>query len=1212
MTVSRATEWSWILIAFLFVTVGYAASQPINHLHESNSHEERGADGQIYHSMASHAPRELPPQGIAPFVYRLGTPLLVAVVAKSQDWVIGAGFDRVDLVFNLVSVILLTLLLQRHVANAMARVVVVAAFLVEPHSPIRFSYFHPLLVYPTTLTWLLAGLLAVDWFESRPGPARAGLVAVLVAIGVTFDQVMLVVGVSVLFCRVPGLGSAGAGGPTKWRDRFAALDATGAWLPLVCGVVTLTAIHAWVVATPSDYSLLAEALRWLHEKSVLRYGLAWFLAFGPLLVFPIYFWRRSVGFLRERPAWLAFLVMFAVLAWLGGGDTERLLVLASPVVYTLIARAVPSFAGDSAALAGLALLQALSSRVFSPIGGPVPPPQVGTEVWERLGWAEASWALSYENMWSQWCAPSMVGVYMLWYGFAGAWIVWFLWHHEGEAVVGVEATLPATGSGWHALPASLARAWRAMPAQVPRALVVLGTAAALAPVVWLAFSRFYWNHYDQPGVGYLVYNLARLWTGVVLLAAFWATGSRLCRAFEGPGEVSSSWTDHFFEFGFCGAAAWSIGVVMLAMLHLYYLWLILPLLTIAVAWAISDVAARRSIMPAPPATGWGLISILVRLSVLFAAAVVLLTIALWGNFGPDNDVPGNYLPYYETVLRLHSLEPNGYWVHFFVSKGHGLAFLVNILSDVQGAALASYLIILLGAGMLWRLAARRGSAASAVGLVGACLYLQFYAEQGAYAKGHITRNTFILYLVLSFARHISCGDRGARLNILARMLVIASVLLLSPLAIVLLVPILLIETALIALLRSADEARRSLVFPAWALAATALVCAYNYFTVGLPELHSMPSFVGDFVNLERLSRWLDPRLAFLDYRLGFLQLALPGSNPATTPSISIVPTQSLLQTLPSIWNSATEVLVGGSVVIAAVGLALFWWRAEPRPVRARGYGPVAAVTYLLANLALLAGLRMFGGGEGSSMGRFTDFATPIGIALGVVVLSETWTLAASRLSRGVIGGAVVVVAGAAIYLGSVSLFAQQWQASADFLIGKNTYARMTDGNWGTVTARRLAAGIPPNKKVEMLNFLPGFTAIPDTPFQRPDGSAYLKDYTTVLYGSETQAADIFAKANIDYFLVDLSADSAMVWSAFSPLFAPASIRSRLRLVSHDQSDRYDFYLLTWNRDNASATEVGFEEFLRKWTARLDAEAKRAGVHWEYEKGSQLIGIKAGQ
>ena len=133
------------------------------------------------------------------------------------------------------------------------------------------------------------------------------------------------------------------------------------------------------------------------------------------------------------------------------------------------------------------------------------------------------------------------------------------------------------------------------------------------------------------------------------------------------------------------------------------------------------------------------------------------------------------------------------------------------------------------------------------------------------------------------------------------------------------------------------------------------------------------------------------------------------------------------------------------------------------------------------------------------MGRFTDFATPLGLALGIVLLTTTWTLPMARFSRGSLAIAISSVACASMYLGSASVLAQQWRSSAGFLIGQNTYASLNDPNWETITAYRLAASLPANAKVELLNFLPGFTAVPANPFQRADGCAYIKDYTKVLY-----------------------------------------------------------------------------------------------------------------
>ena len=424
MAMSRTAEWCWVCLAFLLLNMAYASGQPVD------LREGRGYDGQIYHAMAKAMPRELPPPGVAPFVYRIGMPLVAAGLAKSQDWVITAGFDRLNLALNAVSVILLTLLLQRHVTSVFARVVVIVAFMVEPHSPLRLSYVHPLSTDPAALAGLLAGLTGIDWFQSRPGRRRAALLAVLVAIGVTFHEVMLVVGVCVLVSAVAAQASGQQLRPAGWRGPLVALLATGAWIPLASGIAALAVVHAWVVPTPSDYSVSAEVLRWFREKSFLQYGLSWFLVFGPLLMVPAFCWRSSAGFLRERPVFLAYLSMCAGLAWLGGGQTERLLALASPVVYTLIARALIAvpIGPASVAMAGIVLAQGLSSRVFSPIGGPIEPPVVRTEVWERLGSANVAWGLSYQNMWSQLCAPAMIDIYLLWYGITAAGLLALLWY----------------------------------------------------------------------------------------------------------------------------------------------------------------------------------------------------------------------------------------------------------------------------------------------------------------------------------------------------------------------------------------------------------------------------------------------------------------------------------------------------------------------------------------------------------------------------------------------------------------------------------------------------------------------------------------------------------------------------------------------------------------------------------------------------------------
>jgi hypothetical protein len=1098
---TRAAEWCWILAAFAVLNLSYAGSQ------RAHPREGLGGEGRMYHDIARSLPRELPPPGIAPFVQRIGTPMLVAGVAKSLDWVISAGFDRLGILFNLVSVVLLALLLQRHVGSLFARFVVLGAFMLAPHSPIRLAYFHPLSIDPETLAWLLAGLVAIEWYEDEPSPRRAGVVAALTAIGVVFHEAVLVIGLAALVVR----------------------RAAG-WLPVISGAVALWAIHAWSAATSSEFSLAADAVR---GKSPWQYAIAWFLVFGPLLAMPLVSWRRTMDFLRSRPAMFVYLAIFAVFAWFRDGETERMLVYASPVVWILVARAIewarPSPA--AAATGAVLMLQALSFRIFSPIGGPIDPPSAGTEIWERLGWAGMSWTLSDANMWTQFCALAMLGFHAVWHGLASIAVIALL-RSDSPSISPPRIRTP----------------------RIPTAvLLVLGTIAAMAPVAWLALSRFYWTHYDQPGGGYLVYNLARVWMIVVLLAAFWSTGTRIA------GRTP------FLDAAFCGAAVWSVGVVVLATLHLYYLWLILPFLAVSVWWSLGDYAALRRdtvshvLSHGPPVGGdWGLAATLLKFAVAGAAMTLLLTIALWGNFGGDNDVPGNYLPYYESVLDSHSNGPNKYWVHFFASKGNGLGLLGNILSDVHGAGLVSLLILGLGAGLIWR-----ASPSSLLALAAVAIYLQFYAGQGAYAKSHIIRNTFVLYLVATSAVAMLSNrgdDRAARLT---RLCVIAAVIVLSPLAAVVLMPILLMDMAFL---------KRSVIYPAWTLLAIVVVCGYNYAAVGLPELHSMPSVVGRFVNVGRFSAWMDPGVAYIDYRLAFVQVALSGSGFARASTVTLVAAQSIGQVLPTLLSVPVLILLAGAAAVAIVSRAV----------------SLRVTVYLVAILALAAALQLLGGGTSSSIVRFTNFVTPAAIVLALLLL---WR-ATSQLRA-----AALVVAVVALGSGYQMMAAQHWRSSIRFLVGGSSYAAMHDP-WDAPAGRKLAHSIASGDRIELLSFLPGFSSVPASPYQHPDGSAYIKDYTKVLYGAPDDAVAIYAAANIKYFLVDLAAEAPLLWSAFAPLFEPGSVRARMRVVSHDVTDRHDIYLLAMGAGEGA----DFDAFVEKWRRKREGETAHGVYYGQYEAG----------
>lgn len=240
------------------------------------------------------------------------------------------------------------------------------------------------------------------------------------------------------------------------------------------------------------------------------------------------------------------------------------------------------------------------------------------------------------------------------------------------------------------------------------------------------------------------------------------------------------------------------------------------------------------------------------------------------------------------------------------------------------------------------------------------------------------------------------------------------------------------------------------------------------------------------------------------------------------------------------------------------------------------------------------------------MGRFTDFATPLGIALGVVIFTAARSTQFPPLRRRIAALVIVATAGVGLYLGFGPVLALPWRASTEFVVGRTTYAAMNEDHWDTLTGSRMVRSLPPGARVEMLNFLPGVTAVPGPQFQRPDGNAYLKDYTTVLYGSADQATAIYTGSDINYFLFDVSQDAPVMWSGFSQLFTPESIRVRMRLVAHEASARRSLYLLTWRQDGAAPGDE-LDAFLHEWGTKLASEKDGGYFYGPFAEGFRRLG-----
>jgi hypothetical protein len=161
--VRRQNGLEVILVFLVFVTVNLASAvfqQPLTYNHGI------GWDGTGYYATAEQFAQGYIPKDEAPFVYRIGTPLLAALVAKNDLlW----GFEIVNFIANIFAVILLVVWLRLYISNWKIRTLLIILFITQWHAPIRYNYFLPASVEP----WLLVLVPCLISFPTVVSPLTA-------------------------------------------------------------------------------------------------------------------------------------------------------------------------------------------------------------------------------------------------------------------------------------------------------------------------------------------------------------------------------------------------------------------------------------------------------------------------------------------------------------------------------------------------------------------------------------------------------------------------------------------------------------------------------------------------------------------------------------------------------------------------------------------------------------------------------------------------------------------------------------------------------------------------------------------------------------------------------------------------------------------------------------------------------------------------------
>jgi hypothetical protein len=331
------------------------------------NNDGKGVDGVYYYEMAEQIQAGERIRSRKPFVYRPGAPLLVAMTSPAESLL--DGFLRVDVVANAITVILLSIWLSLWIESAALRILLSALFQAHWLGPIRFVWYYPALSDPPAIPLLLAFLIVVYAWQVDHR-LRAAVLAIIAGAAVTMRENLLS-----LPLALPFLGLDLHSARDDWKE-LARQILRGAvrWLvPIITAVLAVVIVHLLVAARgPGGYG--KTVLEWLGKRSPLTWLYSWFIVFGPLFGVLVFDWRASLAFLRREPFLLAYGAATVVLSYVGGSDTERLLIWVAPLVLVMLGRSLErtrELLRRPRILVPLVIGQILSLRLFWTIPRPV-------------------------------------------------------------------------------------------------------------------------------------------------------------------------------------------------------------------------------------------------------------------------------------------------------------------------------------------------------------------------------------------------------------------------------------------------------------------------------------------------------------------------------------------------------------------------------------------------------------------------------------------------------------------------------------------------------------------------------------------------------------------------------------------------------------------------------------------------------------------------
>lgn len=262
--------------------------------------------------------------------------------------------------------------------------------------------------------------------------------------------------------------------------------------------------------------------------------------------------------------------------------------------------------------------------------------------------------------------------------------------------------------------------------------------------------------FEQKGGALLLYHASRLGLAFYILVFCHSAGYRVLELFRiSPQKLFNSTRKIFILCFFFGATLYGIAFSVLGLAGLISIVSGFALTIPALLFSYRPVKALfpehfevikfRPLLDkyAGPLFAWAII--------LTAVAAVLLFLLTRVIFIPniDGNIWEHYLHYYRAVLASGSTQPNEVWHHFYNSKGGGLVFLANVLSDFFGVQIVSACFILVSGLIIFDLLYKYCRSMSWA-LLGAILFFIFLygdVSSGALFRVHVVLLGYVSFVL---------------------------------------------------------------------------------------------------------------------------------------------------------------------------------------------------------------------------------------------------------------------------------------------------------------------------------------------------------------------------------------------------------------------------------------------------------------------------------